>query len=293
MQKLKKYKNKRYFFFIFVFISVFPIFTFAHQPRIPDSNQTVVLDPEISKAYYAKLSGDPQVYTISSDKAFNLYVNILVPDIADQKKDVNLALFKKNGQSSTADELLTIFDNGNNNWEKFFEPFGYDSYWKGAEYRQAVPAGNYEIRIWSSNNDSKYVLAVGEKESFPLKETLRTVKLIPEIKKNFFNESPINFILSPIGWGFVLVVFILAFIIGFIFRLLVRKIAKRKNRTTTRNIGKTDRIFRAILGLALFLIAISTSWSPILLFLAGFMLFEAIFSWCGFYAAVGKNTCPR
>ena len=40
------------------------------------------------------------------------------------------------------------------------------------------------------------------------------------------------------------------------------------------------------------LLAITTTWSPILIFFSGFALFEAIFSWCGFYAAMGKNTCP-
>jgi hypothetical protein len=292
MQKITNLKNKKYFFSIFAFILIMPIISFAHQPRIPTSNETIITDPEISKAYYAKLESEPHVYTISSDKAFDLYANILVPDIKDQKKDVNLALIKKNNQNSESDELLTVFDEGNNNWEKFFEPFGYDSYWKGAEYRKNVPTGNYEIRIWSSNNDSKYVLAVGEKESFPLKETLRTVKLVPQIKKDFFNESPINFILSPIGWGFTLVMFILAFIIGFLYRFLIRKIAKSQNRTASKNIGTVGRIFRAVIGIALFFIAISTSWNPILLFLAGFMIFEAIFSWCGLYAAIGKNTCP-
>jgi len=38
--------------------------------------------------------------------------------------------------------------------------------------------------------------------------------------------------------------------------------------------------------------AITTTWSPILIFFSGFAFFEAIFSWCGFYAAMGKNTCP-
>jgi hypothetical protein len=30
----------------------------------------------------------------------------------------------------------------------------------------------------------------------------------------------------------------------------------------------------------------------ILIFFSGFALFEALFSWCGFYAALGKSTCP-
>lgn len=31
---------------------------------------------------------------------------------------------------------------------------------------------------------------------------------------------------------------------------------------------------------------------PKTIFFSGFAFFEAIFSWCGFYATIGKNTCP-
>jgi hypothetical protein len=66
-----------------------------------------------------------------------------------------------------------------------------------------------------------------------------------------------------------------------------------------RNIGTSDRLLRVAIGATLLLVAITTTWSPILIFFSGlilslskgFALFEAIFSWCGFYAALGKNTC--
>ncbi|MBM3192026.1 MAG: hypothetical protein FJZ63_05185, partial [Chlamydiae bacterium] len=63
-----------------------PAFAFAHQPRITESRQTLVPDPEISKAYYGTLTGEPDVYTIEAKEPFDLYVNVLVPDIAGQKK---------------------------------------------------------------------------------------------------------------------------------------------------------------------------------------------------------------
>lgn len=62
-------------------------------------------------------------------------------------------------------------------------------------------------------------------------------------------------------------------------------------RAAPQNIGRADRILRLVLAIALFVLAITTNWSPILIFFSGFALFEAIFSWCGFYAAIGKNTC--
>jgi hypothetical protein len=86
--------------------------------------------------------------------------------------------------------------------------------------------------------------------------------------------------------------FILAFIFGFIYRVILKKIAKSSARKVHKNIGFWDRMFRLLLSIGLLLLAITTTWNPILLFFAGFTLFEAIFSWCGFYAAIGRNSCP-
>ena len=60
----------------------------AHQPEYVGSNIKInVTNPEISKAYYGELNGQPAVYTIESQKEFKFYVNILVPDlIGEQKK---------------------------------------------------------------------------------------------------------------------------------------------------------------------------------------------------------------
>jgi len=266
-------------------VFLLPNVTSAHQPRITTDNPTVVISPEISKAYYGTLSGEPALYIITSDKAFALYVGVLVPDIADQKKDVSAVILKDG-------EQVALLDSAGFEWKKFFEPFGRDTYWQGPEYKAQAEAGTYEIRVTSAQNDSKYSLAVGEIEAFDFKETVNALTLIPQLKKDFFNKSPIDFILSPFGWGLIVIMFVLAFIFGFIYRALLKKIARNTKRGTSKNINKKGRTIRVVAGVALLLIAITTSWSPWLLFFSGFAFFEAIFSWCGLYAALGKNTCP-
>lgn len=274
---------------LFVSIFVFtPSLASAHQPRIVEGRETTVPSPEVSKAYYAKLTGVPDVYTIKTTAPFDLYVGVLVPDIAGQKKDVS-AVIIKNGVS---DKPLAVLDGATFAWKQFFEPFGHDTYWQGPEYKARAEAGTYQIRVWSSNNDSKYSLAVGEIEAFDFKEGLNALTLIPQLKKNFFNQSPIDFILSPFGWGLIVIMYILAFVVGFIYRAILKKFATNSLRGVAKNIGKSDRLLRAVIGVALLLWAILTTWSPILIFFSGFAFFEAIFSWCGFYAAMGKNTCP-
>ncbi len=262
-----------------------PALVSAHQPRITESRLTQVPDPEISKAYYAELSGEPDVYVIKADAPFDLYVNVLVPDIAGQKKDVSAVILKDNKE-------LAVLEGINFEWKKFYEPFGADTYWMGPEYRARAEAGTYEIRVWSSNNDSKYSLAIGEIEAFDQKEGMNALTIIPELKKDFWGESPITFIKSPFGWGLIVIMYILAFVVGFIYRAILKKFAPQSAHGAPRNIGKSDRLLRVVIGVGLLLWAITTTWSPILIFFSGFAFFEAIFSWCGFYAAMGKNTCP-
>jgi len=245
----------------------------------------MVTDPEISKAYYGKLTGEPDVYVIKASEVFDLYVNVLVPDIVGQKKDVSAVVLKDNKE-------IALLDSTNFEWKKFYEPFGADTYWMGPEYKARAEAGTYEIRVWSSNNDSKYSLAIGEREAFDGKEGLNALTIIPKLKKDFFDKSPIGFIASPFGWGLIVIMYVIAFITGFIYRAILKKFAKNSPRGVARNIGKPDRLLRLAIGAGLLLWAITTSWSPILIFFSGFAFFEAIFSWCGFYAAMGKNTCP-
>jgi hypothetical protein len=58
-----------------------------------------------------------------------------------------------------------------------------------------------------------------------------------------------------------------------------------------KNIGTTDRIIRIVLALVLFFFA--WQFQSVLLLLGGvFCLYEALISWCAFYALMGRNTCP-
>jgi hypothetical protein len=65
--------------FFFLTLVSWPLAVLAHQPRIVETEKINVTKPEISKAYYGKLSGKSHTYTISTSSAIDLYVNILVP----------------------------------------------------------------------------------------------------------------------------------------------------------------------------------------------------------------------
>ena len=57
----------------------------AHLPRITYSQDGAVeiINPEISQAFYDELKGQPRDYFIESSVDFELYLNLLVPEIAN------------------------------------------------------------------------------------------------------------------------------------------------------------------------------------------------------------------
>lgn len=257
----------------------------AHQPRITRNRTTVVENPEISKAYYGKLVGEPDVYRIDATAPFDLYVNVLVPDVEGQKKEVSADIYKDGVHLAGIGGPAAA-------WEKFYEPFGADTYWRGPEYKARASAGRYDIRVASPANDSKYALAIGEIESFSFKEQVNALATIPKLKKDFFGRSPATFIFSPIGIGYLFITLLFGAVVGFIYRALLRRFAKTPARRRVKNIGTMDRVLRFGIGIALLAAALFGSWNPLLLIFAGFSFFEAAFSWCAYYAAIGKNTCP-
>lgn len=170
-----------------------PLFAFAHQPRLIEEKTTEVVAPEVSKAYYARLTGEPHLYRIQSDAPFRLYANLLLPDVPDAKKDVSAAVLK----ADDPEHPLAILGGSDAVWKSFHEEFGNDEYLQSAEFKQDVPAGNYEVRVWSSNNDSAYVLAIGEKEEFPPKEILNALSVMPRIKEAIFGKPWYAAYLTP------------------------------------------------------------------------------------------------
>lgn len=270
-----------------VAVALAPAAVFAHQPRVVTSRATAVSEPEVSKAYYGQLTGQPDVYTFTAFAPFDLYVNVLVPNSPGQEKHVS-ALVLKDGA-----EIANLKAEGFA-WKSFHEPFGNDSYFMGPEYKARAEAGQYEVRVFSPGNTSKYSLAIGETEAFNFTESYNAVRTIPQLKKTFFNVSPATFLFSPFGAGFIVIIFVLAFVFGFAYRWLVRKLVKAKpgQRPAGKNINTQGRLLRAGIGVALLLLATFTTWHPLLLFASGFCFFEALFSWCLFDQLTGKNSCP-
>ena len=196
---------------------------FAHQPRLVGNETNIVVDqPEISKAYYGSLSGKPATYRIESTEPFRLYVNILVPDIEGIDKDVSVKILKQG-------TVISILDGTEHDWTQFHEPFAGDHYFKGPEYVHQQDAGTYEIEVYSADNSGKYVLAIGDREAFPLGELFRTYAVLPRLKSEFFGKSRFSAYWNIMGI-FLVVILAIASIIFVIVFYGIKFIWKRRNR---------------------------------------------------------------
>lgn len=209
--------------YFFIISCLFLANVFAHQPRLVGNETTILVDqPEISKAYYGSLSGKPVTYRIESPDPFRLYVNILVPDIEGIDKDVSVKILKQGA-------VISILDGIEHDWTHFYEPFAGDHYFRGSEYVKEQDAGTYEIEVYSPDNQGKYVLAVGDKEAFPLGELVRTYAVLPRLKSEFFGKSPFSAYFNIMGI-FLAVILVIAGVLLITVFYSIKLIRKRFNR---------------------------------------------------------------
>ncbi|MFH1620826.1 MAG: DUF2892 domain-containing protein [Patescibacteria group bacterium] len=263
-----------------------PVAVSAHQPRLVTGESVQVNDPEISKAYYGELIGEPHAYHIVAPADFGFYLNLLVPKNTNPKARYSAYVYNAENNN-----LIVKLDGETAAWKEYFEEFGRDYYYQGPELKTRLPAGNYTIVVQGNGNVGKYVLAIGDKESFSAMEIWNAVTLIPKLKANFFSSSPAGFMLSPFGAGFAAVLMILGFVFGFALRKAIKKFRKKSSKIVKKNIGSMDRLWRASLAVLFFITGIFT-WQPAAFLVAGFILYETTASWCAIYAYLGKNTCP-
>ena len=147
----------------------------AHQPKLvyqspTKENPFIVNDPEISKAFYGQLKGEPHYFKINSDTQFLFYAGILSPKVNDTYQSLSLDVIDENNT------ILFQSDGESFQWNAWYEPYARDYYWKGpeigtdtnTEFKTSLllSGGNYFIKVYNKNNQGHYSLAIGEAEFF-------------------------------------------------------------------------------------------------------------------------------
>ncbi len=171
----------------------------AHVPYLISQTSlhdiTQIEDPHISKAYYGTLEGFPHTYEIISTEPFLLFAEILIPDIHESEPIVSGIVIREVGTSGRVSEVDRLLAT-ESEWNSFYEPFGGDSYRRGASILKEVEAGIYRIEVTTPNNDEKYVLVVGKEEKFGEIGYFETLKRMIEVKA-FFGKSKLRIVESP------------------------------------------------------------------------------------------------
>ena len=168
----------------------------AHQPVLnSDSDNTkdspfIVEKPEISKAIFSELKGNSQYFKIESDTSFKFYAGITTPKI-------NGCLLFKKFSFDVLDSNFNVIErkNGENfKWWSWYEKHGEKWYWIGPEIgenfksNRVYRSGTYYIRVYNKSNTGKYVLAVGDIESFPFTVLVRMIFTMPKINSSFWDN---------------------------------------------------------------------------------------------------------
>ncbi len=196
MKKIIQYSI--FFLFIAGWLVCAPNNVFAHQPRLVynQAGEIKIIDPELSQAFYDQLGGSSRAYNLTSEREFELYLNLLVPEPSNFSGRYSAKIY-------LADDNIVTLDGNNFEWTEFYEEFGRDYYLKGPEFSQVVPAGNYRVEIYSNDNQGKYVLAVGKKEFYDFKVLVNVYWQLPLLKVTFFKTSVLQFFLTPFGIGLI------------------------------------------------------------------------------------------
>ncbi len=146
--------------------------------------------PEISKAFFAKLEGQPHYYRIVSTTPFRFYAGITAPKIGDCPLEQRFSFDVLDAGLNR----IVAADGEAFDWWPWYESFGKKWYWVGPEVGasfksdRVFPAGTYYIRVFNAKNAGRYVLAVGDVESFPIDVIVKTMIMLPGINRDFWDS---------------------------------------------------------------------------------------------------------
>jgi hypothetical protein len=118
-----------------------------------------IQNPQRSSLYRRTLVGETQVFEFQILGApERVQVQLFLPDYEGAAKDVRAALVAKGDDATPLAEI----DSASGTWtEKFMDTQSQLAMLVGPKIEERIPAGDYEIRVWSPNNDSSYAIGMG------------------------------------------------------------------------------------------------------------------------------------
>ena len=172
----------------------------AHKPVLNESSTYPadapyeIEEPEISKAIYSTLTGDPHYYRIESATDFNFYAGILAAKIGECALESKFSFEVLNSDF----DAIYLADGENFTWAPWYEEYGKQWYWNGPEVgenflsNEIFKAGVYYIKVFNSSNVGQYVIAVGDIEQFSFTDIVGLIFSMGDIEDEFWNPDKCN-----------------------------------------------------------------------------------------------------
>ena len=164
---------------------------FNQNSNYPADAPYEIVEPEISKAIYSTLSGDPHFYRIKSETDFNFYAGILAAKIGKCALDKTFSF-----EVLDSDFKLLYLANGESfNWTPWYEEYGKKFYWNGPEVGKnflsdrVFKAGTYYIRVFNTSNRGNYIIAIGDIEKFGFYDIIKLFFSMRKISDKFWNPN--------------------------------------------------------------------------------------------------------
>jgi len=170
---------------------------YAHKPVLnknstyPPDAPYEIEDPEISKAIYSTLSGNPHYYRIQSDVNFDFYAGILAAKIGECALESKFSFEVLDSEFHRID----LADGKNFEWTPWYEEYGKQWYWNGPEIGKnflsdrVYKAGTYYIKVFNDTNTGQYIMAVGDIEKFSFTDIVGLLFSMGDIENEFWDPS--------------------------------------------------------------------------------------------------------
>ena len=170
---------------------------YAHKPVLnknstyPPDAPYEIENPEISKAIYSTLSGNPHYYRIQSDVNFDFYAGILAAKIGECALESKFSFEVLDSEFHRID----LADGENFEWIPWYEEYGKQWYWNGPEIGEnflsdrVYKAGTYYIKVFNDTNTGQYIMAVGDIEKFSFTDIVGLLFSMGDIENEFWDPS--------------------------------------------------------------------------------------------------------
>lgn len=152
-------------------LMAFALVVLAFAPALASAQQTYTVSGEgptyvqnTSKPalYNRTLAGNPNLYQFDLATGGTVMITIAMPDTPESKQDVSAALLRRDDEENP----IAVLESASSSWDTpFTDSKTGTKYLLGPSLTSALPAGSYEVRVWSSNNDATYAIMFGDRVS--------------------------------------------------------------------------------------------------------------------------------